>query len=1321
MRAVAQVQTCPADVTRSKVPTAIDPLAWLAGSGEVAGLMRLKDWSQTPAGPIEHWPQSLKTALGICLGSRYPMEIWWGPQYLHFYNDAYRPILGASKHPQFIGSPGIEVWGELWHVVGPMLDGVMQTGEATYSEDKQLIMTRNGYAEETYITFSYSPLRDEAGAVAGVFCACSETTGRVLGERRLRILGELGSNAYEAQSAAEACAHTAAILRHNKADIPFAQIYLLDAERDGVTLAATVNLTAQHAAAPAQIDLSANGALWPLREVLLSGAPQLVEGVDTRFGSLPGGPWRESARQALVLPLSGVAQDRLSGFLIVGINPRCPLDAPYRSFLTLVAGHLATAIMRAEAYQAERRRADTLAELNQAKSEFFSNVSHEFRTPLTLILNPLEQLLDQPRNALRNEHSMLISLAHRNGLRLLRLVNTLLDFSRAESGRAEASFEPCDLAALTAGVASSFESLFEHAGLRLEVDCDALAEPVYVDQAMWEKVVLNLLSNAFKFTFEGGVSLCLRDAGAQVELEVRDTGTGIPAVEVPKLFERFHRVAGARGRSFEGSGIGLALVREVVGLHGGTITVASELGRGSTFTVAVPKGAAHLPAESLRMQAQALSPPSAIAYLEEAQRWVQQDTAAESEVGAAAAVLVARPVGARPPRVLLAEDNADMRDLVRRLLETGGYVVETVGDGQAALASLRRSQPDLLLSDVMMPQLDGIGLLRQLRADPKLRELPVILLSARAGNDAQVDALGVGADDYLTKPFSASELLARVSANLTMARLRRSTAQALRDKERQLNTIIHQATVGIVQTDPQGRLLLVNTRFCEIVGRTTEELLGREMQDYSHPDDRPRKAALLARLLEDDQSFIIEKRYLRPDGSAVWVNNHVSLTRHDDGRPQYVIIVVQDVSVRKLAEEERQRLHDTLEQRVAERTGELASVNRQLLEQIEERRNVEAALIQAQKLEAVGQLTSGVAHDFNNLLTVISGNLDFLMRELAHDPQAMRRLGFVRSATERGAKLTGQLLSFSRKQRLLPRAVNLNDVVKGMGDLLRSSIGGTMEVETLLMNELQLALVDPTQLELVIVNLAINARDAMEVGGRIRIETANAHCERPTRPEHPPAGDYVMVAVADSGNGMTPEVLEKAFEPFFTTKEIGKGSGLGLSQVLGLAQQSGGGVRIDTQLGRGTRVSVYLPLAGETVEAVHSREPAIHAAAPADAQVLLVDDDDDVRTITASVLEELGYAVTQANGGREALLCLERDSAIDLMVVDFAMPGMNGREVARQARQRRPGLPIVLITGYADIGQLQAEAVVDYVVQKPFQINELAARIRAALATAAVQ
>jgi signal transduction histidine kinase len=405
-----------------------------------------------------------------------------------------------------------------------------------------------------------------------------------------------------------------------------------------------------------------------------------------------------------------------------------------------------------------------------------------------------------------------------------------------------------------------------------------------------------------------------------------------------------------------------------------------------------------------------------------------------------------------------------------------------------------------------------------------------------------------------------------------------------------------------------------------------------------------------------------------------------------------------------------------LERRVEERTAELASANRQLAGQIAERERVEGVLRQAQRLEAVGQLTSGVAHDFNNLLMVVLGNIHQMQKSL-QDPMIQRRLRMMAQAAERGAQLTAQMLAFSRRQRLEPRAVDLNDTVASMRDLLQATMGGSVRIETVLQPDLWAAMIDPTQIELVILNLAINARDAMEVGGTLTVETGNVTLDAPVRPEEPGAGDYAMIAVTDTGSGMTEEVLAKVFEPFFTTKEVGKGSGLGLSQVFGLAKQSGGGVRIDSAPGQGTSVRVFLPRASAVPEAHPADGPPAAEHAPKDLKVLLVDDDSAVREVTAGLLQDLGYRVVEAGSGGAALDMLDHQAEIDVLLVDFAMPGMNGAEVAREVHARRPDLPILFVTGYADTEALAA-AGDDGILRKPFVERDLAAKLRSVLRVA---
>jgi DNA-binding response OmpR family regulator/nitrogen-specific signal transduction histidine kinase len=456
------------------------------------------------------------------------------------------------------------------------------------------------------------------------------------------------------------------------------------------------------------------------------------------------------------------------------------LDDAYRTFLNLVTAQIAASLVGVAAYQG-------LVELDNAKTAFFSNVSHEFRTPLTLLLGPLQQVVDRAENPLGAADHEALKVAERNALRLQKLVNSLLDFSRIEAGRVQAVYEPTDLAALTADLAGSFRSAIERAGMRLLVDCPPLAAPVYVDREMWEKIVLNLLSNAFKYTFQGEIRVSLRQTEGAVEFSVGDTGVGIPETDLPRLFERFHRVEGVYGRTMEGTGIGLALVQELVKLHGGSIQVTSSPGRGSIFTVSIPLGKDHLPVDRVGgVRSLASTATGATAFLEEALRWLPSEA---TEQGSAirpglteeitplpSDSLLEREGLAGKARILLADDNADMRDYIRRLLNQQ-YEVTTVEDGEAALAAIHRSPPDLVLTDVMMPGLDGFGLLKAIRCDAKTSAIPVIILSARAGEDSKVEGLERGADDYLVKPFSARELTARVAAHVTMAELRKEVAE----------------------------------------------------------------------------------------------------------------------------------------------------------------------------------------------------------------------------------------------------------------------------------------------------------------------------------------------------------------------------------------------------------------------------------------------------------------------------------------------------------------------------------------------------------------
>ncbi|MGH7211683.1 MAG: histidine kinase dimerization/phospho-acceptor domain-containing protein, partial [Acetobacteraceae bacterium] len=435
-------------------------------------LVELTDWGASPLGQPDTWPEALRALFATCLECRFAFCMWWGPELGFLYNDAYAPMLGA-KHPAALGRLGAEVWAEIWDVVGPMLRGVMRSGEATHSDDLLLVMRRHDYIEEAYFTFSYSPIRDASGAIVGIFTPVVETTARVVGERRLRTLRDLAARGLDAASAEEAFRLAAAVLAENPRDVPFALLYRLGEGDDHARLAGTAGVEAGHAVAPLNVTLNDPAAAWTLTR---SHRPRIVEDLGRRFVDIPAGAWPDPPARALILPIGAYATGSPVAILILAVNPRRKLDEEHRGFHTLLGGQIATILARVFAYEEERRRAEKLAEIDRAKTAFFSNISHEFRTPLTLILSPIEEALSRTAPKDRG----LLEVAHRNGLRLLRLVNALLDFSRIEAGRVQASYAPVDLATLTAELAGVFRAATERAGLRLTVDCPLLSEPVWV-------------------------------------------------------------------------------------------------------------------------------------------------------------------------------------------------------------------------------------------------------------------------------------------------------------------------------------------------------------------------------------------------------------------------------------------------------------------------------------------------------------------------------------------------------------------------------------------------------------------------------------------------------------------------------------------------------------------------------------------------------------------------------------------------------------------------------------------------------------------------
>ncbi len=763
---------------------------WLVGGGEMGKVLRSMDWSRTPLGAIESWPQSLRTTVSLCLASNFPISLVWGKAHVQIYNDGYWPICGG-KHPHSMGQDFKECWASAWPAIGEAFEQALE-GHTSYLENQRMFLDRNGYLEETFFTFSFSPIRDESGGVGGLFHPVTETSDTMLSERRTRTLRDLAEGVAKARSAEETFQLSTKLLARAELDLPFALFYTIASDNQEASLCASTPLLRDFGAWPERIALDSPSSQhsWPIVDVLRSGLALEVADLDTRFGRILSDVHPYPIRRALLLPIMPPGSNGPLAVLVAGISPHLPLGDGYRSFYALLTAGVTTAVANALAHEEQRRRAEALAELDRAKTDFFSNVSHEFRTPLTLMLGPLADELAERENPLPQARRERIELAERNTQRLLKLVNTLLDFSRLEAGRVRASYQPTDLSSFTSELASMFRSAIERAGLTLELQLAPLSDPVFVDREMWEKIVLNLLSNAFKHTFEGTIFVGMAAAGNFVELTVSDTGIGIDAVDLPRLFQRFNRVKGAKSRTHEGTGIGLALVEELTKLHGGQVRVVSERDRGTSFSVRLPRGSQHLPAEQLSAEfAPSAAGTTASAYVEEALHWLPTGSRVSlpppSPANEVEPQTRASSEAAPRARILWVDDNADMRDYVTRLLGER-YEVVPVQNGQEALAAIEQGVPELVLSDVMMPTLDGFQLLRALRADARTRTVPVILLSARAGEDSAVEGLEAGADDYLVKPFAARELLARVRTHLEQARLRSEWAADLERANREL-------------------------------------------------------------------------------------------------------------------------------------------------------------------------------------------------------------------------------------------------------------------------------------------------------------------------------------------------------------------------------------------------------------------------------------------------------------------------------------------------------------------------------------------------------
>jgi signal transduction histidine kinase len=1174
----------------------------------------------------------LRTIVRVMLTSRYAMWVGWGPELAFLYNDAYAKMTLHGKHPWALDRPTREVWAEIWTELAPRIEQVLHTGEATWDEALLLFLQRHGFREESYHTFSYSPLPGDDGKVAGNLCVVTEVTDRVIGERRLAALRNLAAGLSQAGTESKVFDAIDRCLTADSRDLPFSLLFLFD-EEGRATLAGNTGFGPEHDGVVNAFGRVAQGA-FP--EILEAAGPVVVRDLEARFGALPKGPWEKPPTELLVVPLAQQGQSRRLGVFVAGLNPYRLLDETFQSFVVLFAGQITSGIASARAYEAERRRAEALTNLDRAKTAFFSNISHEFRTPLTLMLGPTEDALRSDGLMKRPE----LETVHRNELRLLRLVNSLLDFSRIEAGRARATFEPTDLASLTSDFASTFRSAVERGGLAFDVHCPPLSEPVFVDRDMWEKVVLNLLSNAFKFTFDGTIRIALAESASEVTLRIEDSGVGIAAGELPRVFERFHRIEGTRSRTHEGSGIGLALVRDLVNLHGGSINVESELGRGTTFVVTVPKGRAHLPADAIAAVPRRPLQSTGVAemFVAEMERWLPDDTGT-----AGTAADVAPEATSRAPRILVADDNADVRDYLKRLLGTR-YRVELARDGAHALELVRQEPPDLVVTDVMMPLLDGFGLVASLREQAATRDLPVLMLSARAGEDPRIEGLRAGADDYLVKPFSARELLARIETLLLRADLRATEAM----QRRQLWEIFRQAPAGIAVTSgPSHVFELANQRYLDfvsgrdVVGKTIREALPElagqrifELLDTVYRTGEPFVGA--ARLVKiqrtpdaepEDHFFDFVYQPLRDGGAA----------------PTGIVVVAFDVTELVTARREAETANRTKDEFLAMLGHEL--------------RNPLAPILTALELLRVKRVSGGDREH-----AVIERQVKHLVR-LVDDLLDVSRI------------TRGKVALKTERVELADAVTRAIEMTSPLFEQLRHELSVDVPVEGLAVDG------DPGRLAQVIANLLMNAAKYTEPGGRVSVRAEARD------------GEAILV-VSDGGMGIEPEMMPHIFDFFAQERQAldraQGGLGLGLGIVKSLVSLHGGTVTATSAgRGHGAEFTVRLPLL-TTGALAGARSAAVTGfqSKPAEnfgkgARVLLVDDNVDAAEVLSEWLADAGFETVLAHDASSAL---HRAQSYEphVAILDIGLPVMDGYELAKRLKEmpRFANTRLIALTGY---------------------------------------
>jgi PAS domain S-box-containing protein len=1219
---------------------------WLSGGGEIGKLIRTIDWSQTPLGPVQTWPQSLRTTISICLSSNFPTSIVWGEEMVQIYNDSYRPICGDA-HPGSLGAKFWDTWESARPAVGAIIANA-QSGIGSYLENLRMFLERKGYIEEAFMTFSFSPISNEQGEIGGLFHPITETTDRMLHARRTGVLRDLGARLNEAKTMDDIYRAASQDIDSFQLDLPYLAFYEWEGEKAVLKISYGISPEQLH-----EFDSQAmiNLGIGPHLSTALEISHSLVDPSASAVG-----PYLEIPQRVLVLPFSLPGHSESLGFALAAVSSRRALDEAYRSFYENLAQSYNAAISSVHALEQEQQRAEALAEIDRAKTNFFSNISHELRTPLTLMLGPIEdQLLRSEVGSAERERYDLI---YRNGKRLRKLVNSLLDFSRIEAGRLHAKFALGDIVKSSADIASIFRSTLETAGLNLEVQNFEAKDHIYYDAEMWERIMLNLLSNAYKYTIEGSIQLSFEETDHSISVIVSDSGIGIPEQDLPKLFERFHRVEGARGRTYEGTGIGLSLVKQLMKIQGGDITVKSVEGKGTSFKATLRKGRDHFPSHQITDEKDRYDFSSdALLFLEEAAGWQRADDgpASAKTLNEAMVPNVSDNATAdHSQTVLVVDDNADMRNYVAGFLSKY-FNILVADNGDQALAVVKAGRVNLVLSDVMMPGLNGFELLQAIRSMSDTKDLPVILLSARAGEEAKLEGLREGANDYLVKPFSSRELIARVTSTLQISTMREETANLRANSNERLRSVFAQAAVGMLVLDLDTNILDTNATFASITGYNVEELKKMSVEKLNQPSDWAIAIEKVQDILAGRSSgVVLEKQLIRKDGTLCWVQVSLSAVRNSHNEIDSLIGVCEDIRARKESE----------------------IIAKDALNEAEKANRTKSMFL------------ANMSHEIRTPLGIIQGYIDLLNSSNILPEEQQGWINIAKRNAQQLGIIIDDILDLSRveadKIELYKTRFDLIDFLRDIQTTFAHKAeekGLTLSIDYESAKDQQIA-TDRNRLRQILVNVVGNSIKFTSKGKvtlKYGFEKLGHDRERHS------------FRVLDTGIGMSREDQQKLFQPFSQAdasinRSFG-GTGLGLALSNNLAQLMGGQLRVLYSVPtEGSEFELELIL--DSLEAISDEVvksmPLVKGDKPLSGlKILLVEDSPDNQLLISRILKREGVAtIAMASDGLEGVEMAETGD-FDLVLMDVQMPKMDGFEAVAFLRKKAFKTPVIALTAHA--------------------------------------